>query len=34
MATSRKRKELEEIVGMQIGREMSARTILFHQAIA
>lgn len=34
MAASQKRKELEEIVGMQIGREMSARTILFHQSIA
>jgi DNA-binding MarR family transcriptional regulator len=34
MLASRKRKELEQIVGLEIGREMSARTILFHQAIA
>jgi len=34
MATLRKRKELEQIVLAQIGREMSARTILFHQSIA
>jgi len=34
MASSRKRKELEEMVGLKIGREMGARSILFHQAIA
>ncbi|HEY6412280.1 MAG TPA: MarR family transcriptional regulator [Edaphobacter sp.] len=34
MATSRKRKELEHVVGSQIGRELGARSILFHQAIA
>ena len=34
MPTSGKRKELEKIVGLEIGREVSARTILFHQAIA
>jgi len=34
MAAAGKRKELEQIVGLEIGREMSARTILFHQAIA
>ena len=34
MASSRKRKELEEVVGLKIGREMGARSILFHQAIA
>ena len=34
MANSHKRKELEEIVGLRIGREMSARTVLFHQSIA
>lgn len=34
MAVSRKRKELEEQIGHQMGREIGARTILFHQAIA
>ncbi len=34
MGSSHKRKELEKAVGMQIGREVSARTIIFHQAIA
>ncbi|MBV9226552.1 MAG: hypothetical protein JOY85_21165, partial [Acidobacteriaceae bacterium] len=34
MPTSGKRKELEKIVGLEMGREVSARTILFHQAIA
>lgn len=34
MATSHKRKELEQLIGFQMGREIGARTILFHQAIA
>ena len=34
MAVSRKRKELEQLIASQMGREMGARTILFHQAIA
>lgn len=34
MASSRKRKELEHVIGLEIGREMGARSILFHQAIA
>src|ERR1700759_4457941 len=34
MAASGKRKELERQVGMELGREIGARTILFHQAIA
>lgn len=34
MAASGKRKELERQVGMEVGREIGARTILFHQAIA
>lgn len=34
MANSRKRKELEHQVGLVIGRELGARTILFHQALA
>jgi DNA-binding MarR family transcriptional regulator len=34
MATSRKRKDLEQIVGKRIGRELAARSILFHQSIA
>ena len=34
MANSGKRKELEYQVGMELGREIGARTILFHQAIA
>lgn len=34
MASSRKRKELEHLIGFEIGREMGARSILFHQAIA
>jgi DNA-binding MarR family transcriptional regulator len=33
MANSRNRKDLER-VGLEIGREMGARSILFHQAIA
>jgi len=32
--TRSKRQELLERVGMQLGREMSTRTILFHQAVA
>ena len=31
---SDKRKDLERIVGLEIGRELGARSILFHQAIA
>jgi predicted ArsR family transcriptional regulator len=34
MASPRKRKELEHLVGFVIGRELGARSILFHQAIA
>lgn len=34
MASSRKRKELEHAVGFEAGRELGARSILFHQAIA
>jgi len=34
MTASRKRKEMEELIASQMGREMGARTILFHQAIA
>ena len=34
MAESRKRKELERQIGMEVGREIGARTILFHQAVA
>lgn len=34
MANSRKRKELEHQVGFVIGRELGARSILFHQAVA
>jgi DNA-binding MarR family transcriptional regulator len=34
MASSSKRKELERVVGFEIGRELGARSILFHQAIA
>jgi DNA-binding MarR family transcriptional regulator len=34
MTISRKRKELEHLIGLQMGREIGARTILFHQAIA
>lgn len=34
MADPRKRKELERQVGMEVGREIGARTILFHQAMA
>jgi DNA-binding MarR family transcriptional regulator len=34
MAASRKRKELEQAVGFEVGRELGARGILFHQAIA
>ena len=34
MAASRKRKELEHVVGSQLGRELGARGILFHQAVA
>src|ERR1700753_4327596 len=34
MSASGKRKELERQVGMELGREIGARTILFHQAIA
>ena len=34
MAVSRKRKELEHAVGYNAGRELGARSILFHQAIA
>ena len=31
---SRKRKELEHAVGFEAGRELGARSILFHEAIA
>ena len=34
MAPSRKRKELQHAVGFEVGRELGARSILFHQAIA
>lgn len=34
MTASRKRKELEHVVGSQLGRELGARGILFHQAVA
>ena len=34
MASPRKRKELEQLVGFVIGRELGARSILFHQAVA
>jgi DNA-binding MarR family transcriptional regulator len=34
MATSSKRKDLEHVVSFQLGRELGARGILFHQAIA
>jgi DNA-binding transcriptional ArsR family regulator len=34
MTTLSKRKKLEQSVGLEIGRELGARTILFHQAIA
>jgi DNA-binding MarR family transcriptional regulator len=34
MAASRKREELERAVGFEAGRELGARSILFHQAIA
>jgi hypothetical protein len=34
MADLRKRKDLERQVGQEIGREVGARTILFHQAVA
>jgi DNA-binding MarR family transcriptional regulator len=34
MAESRKRQELIRQVGLEVGREIGARTILFHQAIA
>lgn len=34
MMSSRKRKQLERAVGFEIGRELGARSILFHQAIA
>ena len=34
MADSRKRQELIRQVGLEVGREIGARTILFHQAIA
>ena len=34
MAGSQNRKDLVQIVGQQMGREISARTILFHQSIA
>src|ERR1700727_2745754 len=34
MAESRKRKELERQIGMELSREIGARTILFHQAVA
>ncbi len=34
MGTSRKRSELERRVGQELGRELSARTIFFHQAVA
>lgn len=34
MSTQTKRQQLERIVGLEIGRELGARSILFHQAIA
>jgi predicted ArsR family transcriptional regulator len=34
MPSSRKRKELEHAVAFEAGRELGARSILFHQAIA
>jgi DNA-binding MarR family transcriptional regulator len=34
MGTSSKRKDLEHVVSFQLGRELGARGILFHQAIA
>jgi DNA-binding MarR family transcriptional regulator len=34
MMASRKRKELERQIGQEMGREIGARTILFHQAVA
>jgi DNA-binding MarR family transcriptional regulator len=34
MPASRKRKELEIEVGSKVGRELGARSILFHQAVA
>ena len=34
MVTSRKRQELERYIGQEMGREIGARTILFHQAVA
>ncbi len=34
MTDSRKRQELLRQVGLEVGREIGARTILFHQAIA
>ena len=34
MVVSRRRKELEHAVGFEAGRELGARSILFHQAIA
>jgi DNA-binding MarR family transcriptional regulator len=34
MADSRKRQDLVRKVGLEVGREIGARTILFHQAIA
>lgn len=34
MAGQHKRKELEHLVGFVIGRELGARSILFHQALA
>src|ERR1700748_498089 len=34
MTASRKRQELERAVGFEAGRELGARSILFHQAIA
>jgi DNA-binding MarR family transcriptional regulator len=34
MTDSRKRQELIRQVGLEVGREIGARTILFHQAIA
>src|SRR5580704_14063757 len=34
MAISRKRQELERQVGQVLGREIGARTIMFHQTVA
>lgn len=34
MTESRNRKELERKIGMELSREIGARTILFHQAVA